>query len=109
MKIDALQLLVKRNDNVLLYPEWSNASKYKETAKSFATVALHSQELHEALGEVKLSDDVSAKFTREIKYLCQAMGVNVPFLPMYRVDEEKLFTQLVLELPGFYGALMVIK
>jgi hypothetical protein len=38
-KIDALQLLVERNHDVLLYPEWSNASDYKETAESFGTVA----------------------------------------------------------------------
>jgi hypothetical protein len=31
-KIDVLQLLVERNHDVLLYPDWSNASDYKETA-----------------------------------------------------------------------------
>jgi alpha-ketoglutarate-dependent taurine dioxygenase len=65
-KIDALQLLVKRNHRFLLYPDWSNASDYKETAESFGTVALHSAELHAALGQVELADDVSANFTGEM-------------------------------------------
>ena len=77
-----LQLLVERNHNVLLYPDWSNAINYKDTVESFDTVALHSQELHEALGGVELADDVSMKFTCEMIYLSQAMGVKVPFLPM---------------------------
>ena len=75
-----LQLFVKRNHDVLLYPDWSNASDYKETAESFGTVALHSRELHEALGEVEIADDVTANFTSEMKYLCRAMGIKVPFL-----------------------------
>jgi hypothetical protein len=41
-KIDALQSLVEKKHGVLLYPDWSNASDYKETAESFGTVALHS-------------------------------------------------------------------
>jgi hypothetical protein len=49
------QLLVKRKHDVLLYPDWSDASNCKETAKSFVTGGLHSQELHEALEEVELA------------------------------------------------------
>ena len=42
-KIDALQLLVEKNHGILLYPDWSNASDYKDTSESFGTVALHSK------------------------------------------------------------------
>jgi hypothetical protein len=108
-KIDAIQLVVEKNHGVLLYPDWSNASDYKETAESFGTVALHSRELHEALGKVEIADDAKAKFTGEMKYLCRAMGVEVPFLPIHGVAEAKLFTRLVLELPGFDESLMAIE
>ena len=108
-KIDALQLLVEKNHGVLLYPDWSDASDYKETSESFGTVALHSKELHEALGEVKLANKTLAKFTGEMKYLCRAMGVKVPFLPIHGAAEAKLFTRLVLELPVFDESLMAIE
>ena len=75
-----IQLVVEKNHGVLLYPDWSNASDYKETAKSFGTVALHWQELHEALREVEIADDATANFIAEMKYLRRAMGIKVPFL-----------------------------
>jgi hypothetical protein len=49
---------------------------------------------------VEITDDVT-KFTGEMKYLCRAKGVKVPFLPIDRVAEAKLFTRLAIELPGF--------
>jgi hypothetical protein len=79
------------------------------TRRQLGTVALHSQELHEALGEVELADDVSVKFTREMEYLSQAMGVKVPSLPIHGAAEAKIFTRLVLELPRFDEELMAIE
>jgi hypothetical protein len=108
-KVDMLQLLVEKNHGILLYPDWSNASDYKETAESFDTVALHSQELHEAVASIKLDENVAKKFTSEMKYLCRAMGVQVPFLPNHGADEAKLFTRLVLEMPAFDESLMAIE
>ena len=105
-KIDAIQLVVGKNHGVLLYPDWSNASDYKETAESFGMVALHWQELHEALREVEIADDATANFIAEMKYLCRAMGIKVPFLPIHGVVEATLFTRLVLELPEFDESLM---
>jgi hypothetical protein len=58
---------------------------------------------------VELADDVSANFTGEMEYLCGAMGVEVPFLPIHGVMEAKLFTRLVLELPSFDESLMAIE
>jgi hypothetical protein len=77
----AIQLVLEKNQGVLVYPDWSNVSDYKETYKSFGMVALHSLELHEALGEVEIAEDVTAHFTAKMKYLCWAMGIKVPFLP----------------------------
>ncbi len=57
---------------------------------------------------MELADDVSAKFTGEMKYLCKAMGVKVPFLPIHGVMEAELFTRLVLELPSFDESLMAM-
>jgi hypothetical protein len=71
-------LVSKKNHGALLYLDWSNVSNYKETAKSFGTVALHLRELHAALGEVEIADIVMANFTAEMKYLCWAIGIKVP-------------------------------
>jgi hypothetical protein len=61
----------------------------------------------EALGEVDHADNVSVEFTREMKYLSRAMQVKVPFLPMYGVDEAKLFSRRLV-LPQFDEDHMVI-
>lgn len=100
-KIDMLQLLVENNHNVLLFPDWSNASDYKPTPENFGTVALHTHELHLAVENIQLADDVVGKFTNEMKYLCKTMGVKVPFLPIHGGIEASLFTRLVLEMPDF--------
>jgi hypothetical protein len=84
-------------------------SDFEETDESFGTVALHSQELHEALEEVEIADNVTVKFTGEMKYLCWAMGVKVLFLPIHRVAESKTFMHLILELSGFDESLMAIE
>jgi hypothetical protein len=70
---------------------------------------VRSRELHEASGEVEIADDVTAHFTAEMKYLCPAMGIKVPFLPIHGAVEAKVFTCLVLELPEFDESLMAIE
>jgi hypothetical protein len=107
--IDLIQLLVEKNHNVLLYPDWSNSSDYKPTPESFGTVALHSHELHVALDEVMLPEATTAKFTSEMKYLAKTMSVKVPFLPVHGASEARLFTRLVLEMPTFDDVLMAIE
>jgi hypothetical protein len=77
--------------------------------RALVRLPLHSPELHAALEQVELlADDVSAKFTGEMKYLYKAMGVKVPFLPIHGVMEAELFTRLVLELPIFDESLMAM-
>jgi hypothetical protein len=72
---------------------WNNASSdYRDTDESFVTVALHSEELHLALAlKVReIGDKVKKAFSSDQKFLCRAMGVGVPFLPVSCADEYKL-------------------
>ena len=109
-QVDALQLLVEKNHNVLLFPDWSNSSDYKSTPESFGTVALHSQEIHEELEKVVIAKDVSEKFSSEMKYIARAMGVKIPFLPLHGSEEAKLFSHLVLSMPtAFHDLLMALE
>jgi hypothetical protein len=93
--IDELQLLVEDNHAVLLYPDWSNTSDYKNTNESFGTVALHSQDLADAIDEIDLP--VNIKFTADQQYVCKAMETKCPLLPFHGRDELKLFNRFILE------------
>jgi hypothetical protein len=97
-KIDRLQLLVERNHCVLLFPDWVNGSDYRDTDESFITVAIHSEELDVALKAQALEIDNATKkaFTSDQKFLCRAMGIAIPFLPVHGPSEFKLFTNLML-------------
>ena len=106
-QVDVLQLLVEKNHNVLLFPDWSNASDYKTTPESFGTVALHSQELHEAIEQVEVDGGIVGKFTSEMKYISRAMGVKIPFLPLHGSNEAKLFSCLVLQMPTAFDDLLM--
>ena len=57
--IDYLQIIVKRNHGVLLYPDWSNASDYVITREKFGTVAIHSPQLADAINNIELKEEVS--------------------------------------------------
>ena len=97
--IDTLQTLVLQNHGRVLYPHWSNSSEYKETDESFDTVALHASALHAALSErwgnnVK---DTGVQISRDLKYLSDAMGTELPFLPFHGENEYKLFQRCVLD------------
>jgi hypothetical protein len=43
-----------------------------------------------------------------MKFLAQATGVKVSFLPLHGAEEAKLFTCLVLEIPRFDEFMMCI-
>ena len=118
--VDSLQSLVRKNHAILLYPNWVNASDYKDTPESFNTVPLHSQELDTAIEnkcntlirnmQTKIDNDlmreikkdstkkykrrIRAKFklTSDQKYLCKTMGTKLPLLPFTTAEETKLFT-----------------
>ena len=65
----------------------------RTTDESFDTIALHSQELHDALMK-QWDDSISQKnikLTGEQAFLSQAMGVPVPFLPFANMEEKRQF------------------
>ncbi|KAL7547333.1 hypothetical protein ACHAWF_010650 [Thalassiosira exigua] len=92
--IDSLQQLVKKNHNMGLYPHWTNASGFKDTPESFDTVVLHSSDLHQAL-EIRCSlfNLKRIKLSRDQKFLCQAQGVQLPFLPFKTSEEKKHYSK----------------
>jgi hypothetical protein len=85
---------VQKNDDIHLYTGWVNASDYRGTDESFVTVTLHSNELHKALIDhaEHISEDVKANYSGSLEFLCDLMGVQVPFLPVDGLDEYRLFT-----------------
>ena len=65
----------------ILYPNWSNASEFKETSESFDTVAIHNMELHEALmheWENRI-DKTKIKLTSDQKYMREQMDIPLLF------------------------------
>ena len=92
--IDQLQNLVRKNHNITLYPDWTNASDYKDTDESFDTVALHSAQLHDRLKHrcetLRLK---TIKLTSEQRFIAKAMGTDLPFLPFTEKEEKELFSR----------------
>jgi hypothetical protein len=98
--IDSLQLLVEANHHgMLLHPDWSNASDFQKTRERFGTVALHSAELGASIEAIKLNM-TEIKLTSDQKYLCSAMGTQLPILPVHGPAEIQTFTDLVADLPS---------
>jgi hypothetical protein len=99
--IDKLQNLVHKNHGRLLYPDWSNASDYKETDESFDTQAIHSQKLHSALknrcNEMSQEEKAKVKLTSDQKYICRMMGIELPFLPFATVEEYSAYNAFVID------------
>ena len=86
------------NRGRVLYPNWSNASEYKETDESFDTVAIHRSELHTALKN-KWENRINkraVKLTSDQRYMCKSMGTDLPFLPFATEEEYKMFADCVL-------------
>jgi hypothetical protein len=103
-KVDLLQILVQKNHGRLLYPYWVNASDFRDTPESFNTVALHSSDLDDALKAIRVDEEIRRKFSPDLKHLCLSMGIPVPFLPCHGIEEAKLFSKLMLQLPGRFDA-----
>jgi hypothetical protein len=99
--IDKLQNLVHKNHGRLLYPDWSNASDYKDTDESFDTNAIHSRNLHDALKEKwnAMSDEqkASVKLTSDQRFICREMNIDLPFLPFATVEEFQAYNAFVVE------------
>jgi hypothetical protein len=107
-KLDDLQKLIQSNHGLVFLPGHKCASDYKDTAETFQTVAIHTKELQDALEKVQISAEVKDKFSRDIKFLCGAQGVQVPFLPVSIGQEYILFTMLIRQMHGFDADSMAI-
>jgi hypothetical protein len=98
--IDYLQIIVERNHGVLLYPDWSNASNYKAKREHFGRVAIHSQELADAINNIELGQELSKYWvTADQQYLCKTMNTKLPLLPVVGKEENQLFEKLILTAP----------
>jgi hypothetical protein len=98
--IDALQVIILNNRGRVLYPNWSNASEYKDTDESFDTVAIHSLELDVALKKEwdNRINQQAVKLTSDQRYLCRRMGIPLPFLPFTTEEESKVFAECALSM-----------
>lgn len=96
--IDQLQIMVLENRGRVLYPNWSNASEFKETCESFDTVAIHNTELHEALKHEweNRIDKTAIKLTSDQQHMCTSMGIPLPFLPFSTKEENIAFADCAL-------------
>lgn len=97
-QVDHLQILVEKNHGLLLFPGWVNATSYRDTEEGFVTVALHSKELDGA-SKVKaktIDDEVKTGYSGNLRFLCMAINVDIPFLPVDGTDEYRLFSHLML-------------
>ena len=85
--VDAIQILVEKNHNVLVYPTWANSQDWDETPETFGTVPLQPSELTEAVNALS----ISPKLTPEKQYLADQQGVKICFTPVIYPDESKVF------------------
>eukprot|EP00956_Cyclotella_meneghiniana_P034536 scaffold105890_cov72-Cyclotella_meneghiniana.AAC.1 len=97
--IDQLQIIVLENRGRVLYPNWSNASEFKETSESFDTVAIHNTSLHEALmheWENRI-DKTAVKLTSDQRNMCKSMDLPLPVLPFSTKEENIAFAECALK------------
>ncbi len=95
-----MQIIVERNHGLLLYHDWSNASNYKATCEHFGMVAIHSQELADAINNIELGQELSKyRLTADQQYLFKTMNTKLPLLPVVGKEENQLFEKLVLSAP----------
>ena len=92
--IDELQRLVLQNHGVLMFPDWSNTSEFKDTAERFGTIPIHTKDLGDAL-KAHMKDKLPFKLSCDMKYIAKMTNVPVPFLSVNHPEEKKLFTTLM--------------
>jgi hypothetical protein len=102
--VDELQNLVESIHGKVLYPTWINASDFRGTDESFVTVAIHDKELHDALAMRAAELDLNTiHLSADKAFLCQQMGITLPFLPVHGPDEYRLFSKLLLTTEGKFN------
>ena len=95
--IDALQNVVERNHNMLLYNHWISASEFAKTEETFGFVTLSTTELRNEINEkVKLPDDY--KMPRSLKFLSDQTGFVIAPQPWSTEKEiREIFPKLLLQ------------
>ena len=66
--IDELQRLVLQNHGVLMFPDWSNTSEFKDTAERFGTIPIHTKDLGDAL-KARIKDKTPFELSRDMMYI----------------------------------------
>jgi len=111
-QIDLLQILLEKNHGVLLFPGWVNGSDFRDTDEGFVTVSLHCEMLDKALKAraLQISEKIKNGYSGNMKFICKAMNIPIPFLPVDGEDEYKLFSHIMLhEIPNFNEEDMALK
>ena len=72
----------------------------KQHVSIFGTVAIHSQELADAINNSELGQELSKyRLTADQQYLCKTMNTKLPLLPVVGKEENQPFEKLVLTAP----------
>ena len=91
--IDALQNIMLRKHNILLYANHVNSSDFAPTDETFGFVGLASDELKENINSLTISDDLS--LPSDLAFLSKSTGLQVAPIPWNRPQEMKLFPKLL--------------
>ena len=91
--IDALQNIVLRKHNILLYPNHVNSSDFAPTDETFGFVGLASDQLKQNINALPIPDDIN--LPSDIKFLSKSTGLKVPPIPWNTPQELKLFPKLL--------------
>ena len=110
--INWLKILFKKNHGILLFPGWINGSNYHDTNEGFITISNHLEILDKALKAraEQISEGIKNGYTGNMRFICSAMNIPIPFLPVDGTDEYKLFLYLMLnKLSHFDASVMALK
>ena len=99
--IDALQNIVLRKHNILLYANHVNSSDFAPTDETFGFVGLASDELKENINSLTISDDLS--LPSDLAFLSKSTGLQVAPIPWNTPQELKLFPKLLQEAQQRHG------
>jgi len=86
------------NHGKRLYPEWVNASEYRDTDESFVVTAIHDNQLDQAImaKATTIDKEILDGYGGDLRFICNSISVPIPFLPVNGEKEFKLFSKMVL-------------
>jgi len=91
--VDEIQRLNIKNHSVIVYPGWSNASDFADTPERFGTIPIHDKELDKKLRK-HMNGKPKPKLTPDQAYAARKSCLPIPFAPVVRPSEMKLFENL---------------